>query len=116
MRWSDWLLGRDTAELRLVRYMRTACSWAGWINLSAGLFYLAVVLPVVIGAIDSNVRTQQSVLDVLQTQVNHAAVGWLVPFLGWGLLTALLAIHDLFAADAEEVTDSDPDAQDEAGV
>jgi hypothetical protein len=49
MTWRDWLLGRDSDDLMIVRSLRTVIWWAAWLNLITAvivfLFFLHSMQP-----------------------------------------------------------------------
>jgi hypothetical protein len=99
MSWRDWLLGRDTDDLTIVRGFRTVVWWVAWLNLAGVvvLFLLALQPP-------PPMETRPPFYaESLITYLMQA----ITPFLGWGFLTALLAIHDLFSGDEDENGDAD---------
>ena len=100
MRWTDWLLGQDSPGLRLVRLVSRVSWWMGWLVVLAHVGFLAIVPPAL--ARESEVRTTLDLGSLLLAQLSPATSGLLVPFLGWAVLTALLAVHDLFSADTED--------------
>jgi hypothetical protein len=102
MQWTDWLLGRDTEDLQIVRRIRVLLWWGSW----AGL--IGSILAILFSAVQPP-PFAQAPWFVLALQILPQTA---VPFMGWALVTILLEIHGLLASETDN-EDEDENGLDE---
>jgi hypothetical protein len=102
MQWKDWLLGRDSDDLQIVRRIRVVLWWGAWAAVIGSVLALlhSATQPPFIG---------QTPWFVLALQIIPQAA---VPFMGWALVTVLLGIHRLLAVDTDDEEDGDLEEED----
>lgn len=83
-----------------VRLLRTALWWAGWLQVAGGIVSYGAHVSIFLSQ-----RRQEFELVNLLSSGWFVLFMWIPTFAGWGMITVLLEIYELFRADAEDAGD-----------